>query len=72
MVASDSLRNVFAEQMFTLQQKIRVPKAILKNFSQQKDALETMLATKTMSSSSLFRFSFFCYWHGKHAFVYLH
>ena len=56
MVASDSLRNKFAQQMFTLQQNNMVPETILKNLSQQKDALETRLATKIMSSSSLFSF----------------
>ena len=39
MVVSDSLRNVFAQQVFTLQQNGMVLKAILKHFSQRKDAL---------------------------------
>ena len=69
MFASDSLRNVFAQQFFNLQQNNMVPKAILKNFLQGKDAIEMRLATKIMSSSL---FSFFCYWHGKHGLEYLH
>ena len=70
MFASDSLRNVFAQQFFSLQQNNMIPKAILKNFSQGKNAMEMRLATKIMSSPSLF--SFFCYWHDKHALEYLH
>ena len=70
MFASDSLRNVFAQQVFSLQQNNMVPKAILKNISQGKDVMEMRLATKIMSSSSLFLF--FSYWHGKHALEYVH
>ena len=38
-----------------------VRKTILKNFPQQKDALETRLATKIMSLSGLFSFLFYCF-----------
>ena len=69
VVASDSSRNVFAQQIFTLKQNSMIPKAIFKKILQRKDALETRLTSIIMSSSSLFLFLFFCYyWHGKYAF----
>ena len=55
MAASKSLRNDFAEQMFTLQLSNILPRAILNNnfafLLSRKDALLTRLATKIMSSS---------------------
>ena len=58
VVASDSLINAFAQQMFTLQQNNMVPKTILKIFSQRKDALEWRLATKIMCSFYFHFYSF--------------
>ena len=75
VVASESLRNDFAEQMFTLQLSNILLRAILKKIaflSLQKDALGTRLATKIMHSSNLFWFLFFCYCHGKHVPEYRH
>ena len=57
-VASGSLVNAFAQQMFTLQQNNMVPKKMLKNFSQRKDALEWRLATKIMCSFYFHFYSF--------------
>ena len=48
------------------------PQSSFETFFERKDALETRLATKIMSSSSLFSFLFFCYWHGKYVLEYLH
>ena len=68
LVASESLRNLFAEQMFTLELSNILPRAILKKtfaiLLSQKNALGTRFATKFMSSFNLFSFLFFCYWHG--------
>ena len=58
VVPSGSLVNAFAQQMFTLQQNNMVPKKILKNFSQRKDALEWRLATKIMCSFYFHFYSF--------------
>ena len=66
LVASESLRNVFAEQSNIATQLSNIgPRAVLKKrFSlllSRKDALGTRLATKIMYSSNLFLLLFFCY-----------
>ena len=70
MVASENLRNILAEQMFTRKLNNIVPRAILKKkiafFLSPKNAQRTRLATKIMFSSNLFSCLFFCYWHGKY------
>ena len=57
VVASESLGNVFAEQMFTLQLNNIISRAILKKIAfllSRKDALGTTFPTKIMPLSSLF------------------
>ena len=53
MVVYESLMNVFAEQMFTLQLSNILPRAIVK-----KKVDGTRLATKIMSSSNLYIHSY--------------
>ena len=57
VVASESLGNVFAEQMFTLQLNNIISRAILKKIAfllSRKDALGMTFPTKIMPLSSLF------------------